>query len=50
MDNKCIYPDEPEGDSTELIRYIVSNIKNKDELLDFSNKVFNTYGLNIEMY
>lgn len=50
VDNKCIYPDEPEGDSTELIRYIVSNIKNKDELLDFSNKVFNTYGLNIEMY
>ena len=50
VDNKCIYPDEPEGDSTEIIRYIVSNIKNKEELLDFSNKVFNTYGLNIEMY
>lgn len=50
VDNKCINLDEPEGDSTELIRYIVSNIKNKDELLDFSNKVFNTYGLNIEMY
>lgn len=49
-DNKCILPDEPEGDSTEIIRYIVSNIKNKEELLDFSNKVFNTYGLNIEMY
>ena len=48
-DNKCISLDEPEGDSTELIRYIVSNIKNKEELLDFSNKVFNTYGLNIEM-
>lgn len=50
VDNKCILPDEPEGDSTEIIRYIVSNIKNKDELLDFSNKVFNTYGLNIEIY
>ena len=50
VDNKCIRPDEPEGDSTEIIRYIVSNIKNKEELLDFSNKVFNTYGLNIEMY
>lgn len=50
VDNKCISLDEPEGDSTELIRYIVSNIKNKEELLDFSNKVFNTYGLNIEMY
>lgn len=50
VDNKCISLDEPEGDSTEIIRYIVSNIKNKEELLDFSNKVFNTYGLNIEMY
>lgn len=50
VDNKCINLDEPEGDSTELIRYIVSNIKNKEELLDFSNKVFNTCGLNIEMY
>lgn len=50
VDNKCISLDEPEGDSTEIIRYIVSNIENKEELLDFSNKVFNTYGLNIEMY
>lgn len=50
VDNKCINLDEPDGNNTELIRYIVSNIKNKDELLDFSNKIFNTYGLTIKLY